>query len=179
MAPEPPASPAVPQPEIHPVVVDIHPQGCTFAHADLLRQLRALRLPAALPRVVVHNKADLAGIAPRTDARADGAATRRHVWLSAKTGDGVPLLEREVLAAVGADGPMEDAFLARERHLAALREAEAHLAAAAAHLATASPPIELFAEELREAQQALAAITGEFSADDLLGAIFGRFCIGK
>ncbi|MFO1315394.1 MAG: tRNA uridine-5-carboxymethylaminomethyl(34) synthesis GTPase MnmE [Burkholderiales bacterium] len=137
------------------------------------------RLPDALPRVVVHNKADLAGIAPRAEARADGAATRRHIWLSAKTGDGVPLLEREVLAAVGADGPTEDAFLARERHLAALREAQLHLAAAATHVATAPPPIELFAEELREAQVALSAITGEFSADDLLGAIFGRFCIGK
>ena len=54
-----------------------------------------------------------------------------------------------------------------------------HLDAAAAHVATAPPPIELFAEELRGAQQALAAITGEFTADDLLGAIFGRFCIGK
>jgi len=137
------------------------------------------RLPAALPRVVVHNKSDLAGTAPRAEARADGTATRRHVWLSAKTGDGVPLLEREVLAAVGADGPTEDAYLARERHLAALREADAHLTAAALHVAMASPPIELFAEELREAQVALSAITGEFSADDLLGAIFGRFCIGK
>ena len=137
------------------------------------------RLPAPLPRVVVHNKADLAGIAPRVEARADGSVTRPHVWLSAKTGDGVPLLEQAVLAAVGADGPVEDTFLARERHVAALREAQAHLAAAAAHVATANPPIELFAEELREAQVALSAITGEFSADDLLGAIFGRFCIGK
>ena len=137
------------------------------------------KLPAALPRVVVHNKADLAGAAPRVEARSAGEATRRHVWLCAKTGDGVPLLEREVLAAVGADGPTEDAFLARERHLAALREAELHLSAAAAHVVAASPPIELFAEDLREAQVALAAITGEFSADDLLGAIFGRFCIGK
>ena len=74
---------------------------------------------------------------------------------------------------------MEGTFLARERHLAALREAEAKLAAAAEHLVSAPPPLELFAEELRGAQAALAAITGEFTADDLLGAIFSRFCIGK
>jgi len=70
-------------------------------------------------------------------------------------------------------------FLARERHLHALRDAAAHLAAAAQHLADARPPLELFAEELRAAQAALGAITGEVTADDLLGAIFSRFCIGK
>ena len=137
------------------------------------------RLPAALPRVVVHNKADLAAIASHADVRTDDGAIARHVWLSAKTGDGVTLLEREVLAVVGADHATEDAYLARERHVVALREAADHLTAAAGHVAAVPPPIELFAEELREAQQALAAITGEFSADDLLGVIFGRFCIGK
>jgi tRNA modification GTPase len=60
-----------------------------------------------------------------------------------------------------------------------LRDAEDHLAVAQDHVATRPPPIELFAEELRQAQKALAAITGEFTADDLLGVIFGRFCIGK
>ena len=74
---------------------------------------------------------------------------------------------------------MEDAFLARERHLRALQAAAGHLATAAEHLAASSPPLELFAEELRCAQQALTAITGEFTADDLLGVIFSRFCIGK
>jgi tRNA modification GTPase len=60
-----------------------------------------------------------------------------------------------------------------------LTEAARHLDAAAAHADTAPPPIELFAEELRAAQQAFATITGEFTADDLLGEIFARFCIGK
>ncbi len=129
--------------------------------------------------MVVHNKADLAAIAPHADARTDDGATARHVWLSAKTGDGVALLEREVLAVVGADHATEDAYLARARHVVALREAADHLTVAAEYVAAAPPPIELFAEELREAQQALAAITGEFTADDLLGVIFGRFCIGK
>ncbi len=138
------------------------------------------RLPAAAPRLVVHNKADLAGKAAGARTPDDGAMSRRHIWLSAKTGAGLDMLEREVLDAVGAaDATAEDAILARERHVAALRAAQGHLAAAAAQVALQPPPIELFAEELREAQNALAAVTGAFSADDLLGVIFGRFCIGK
>ena len=133
------------------------------------------RLPPALPCVVVHNKADLAGAAPRTRA----AAGRTHVWLSALTGAGIDLLEREVLAVAGVASAGEDAFIARARHVEALSDATAHLAAAAAHVEAPSPPLELFAEELREAQDALASITGEFTADDLLGVIFSRFCIGK
>jgi tRNA modification GTPase len=133
------------------------------------------RIPEGTPRVVVHNKSDLAGIAPR----AERIEAHPHIWLCARDGDGVPLLERVVLDLMGASGGTEDTYLARARHVAALREAADHLEAAAAHVATVPPPIELIAEELRAAQQALAAITGEFSADDLLGAIFGRFCIGK
>ncbi len=137
------------------------------------------RLPAALPRLVVHNKADLAGIAPLAATRDEGGVPRRHVWLSAKTGEGMALLDAEVRAITGTAVVGEDVFLARERHVSALRTARAHLDAAAAHLRTTPPPVELFAEELYGAQQALAAITGEFTADDLLGEIFSRFCIGK
>ena len=133
------------------------------------------RLPPTVPRVVVHNKADLANIAPHVE-RTEG---RRQLWLSALTGSGVELLEREVLALAGVDGAGEDTFIARERHLVALRDAALHLDAAAAHIGERSPPLELFAEELREAQLALSRITGEFTADDLLGVIFSRFCIGK
>ncbi|MEO8754308.1 MAG: tRNA uridine-5-carboxymethylaminomethyl(34) synthesis GTPase MnmE [Casimicrobiaceae bacterium] len=137
------------------------------------------RLPEGMARVVVHNKTDLAGIAPTIAQRENEGTTRRHVWLSAHVGAGVELLEREVLAAVGVEATTEDTFLARERHVQALREASAHLAQAALQLGNQPPSIELFAEELREAQTALSAITGEFTADDLLGVIFGRFCIGK
>jgi tRNA modification GTPase len=133
------------------------------------------RLKPALPRIVVRNKIDLAGVAPRSGR--DAGATE--VWLSAKTDAGLDLLREAMLAAAGAQDDMEGSFLARERHLRALDIAAAHLGAAAQHLATASPPLELFAEELRQAQEALATITGEFTADDLLGAIFSRFCIGK
>ena len=135
----------------------------------------AARLPQALPRILVRNKIDLASLEARS-ARTDAAT---EVWVSAKTGAGIELLREAVLAAVGAQDDMEGTFLARERHLRALHAADSHLAAAAAHLEASSPPLELFAEELREAQAALAAITGEFTADDLLGAIFSRFCIGK
>ena len=129
------------------------------------------RLPPALPRVVVHNKCDLAGVAPH--------AQGHDVWLCARDGQGVELLAPAVLDLVGAAGDTEDTYLARERHVAALVDAADHLERAAAHVAANPPPIELFAEELREAQNALSSITGEFTADDLLGAIFGRFCIGK
>jgi len=147
------------------------------------------QLPQSLPRILVHNKIDLCGAGeagrPRSERRDECAAgdahawPRRHLWLSAKTGAGVDALRQEILTIAGAHEDMEGAFLARERHLIALREAETHLAAAAQHLAAAPAPLELFAEELREAQTALAAITGEFTADDLLGEIFSRFCIGK
>jgi tRNA modification GTPase len=137
-------------------------------------------LPAALPRIIVHNKIDLAGVAPAVLAHGDAvAAERRHVFLSAKTGAGIDLLQHEILAQAGAHEDMEGTFLARERHLVALSEAEGRLAAASRHLVASPPPLELFAEELRSAQGALGAITGEFTADDLLGVIFSRFCIGK
>jgi tRNA modification GTPase len=141
------------------------------------------RLPSGIARVVVHNKADLARIAPATAIREHADGARRHVWISANCGGnvsaGIELLEREVLHVVGAEVTTEDTFLARERHVLALRSASEHLAAAAKLVALDPPPIEFFAEELREAQAALSAITGEFTADDLLGVIFGRFCIGK
>jgi len=135
----------------------------------------AARLPASLPRVMVRNKIDLAGLEPRLERQEKVS----EVWLSAKTGAGIELLREAILAAVGAQEHMEGTFLARERHLRALHAAAANLAAAAAHLDSPVPPLELFAEELRAAQEALASITGEFTADDLLGVIFSRFCIGK
>ena len=133
-------------------------------------------LPLGLPRIVVHNKCDLAQVPPHVE-RPAGAPV--DVWLCALTGEGVGLLESEVQRIAGVGHATEDAFLARARHLIALDDASAHLAAAGAHAAVVPPPLELFAEELRLAQQAFASITGEFTADDLLGEIFARFCIGK
>jgi tRNA modification GTPase len=148
-------------------------------------------LPPALPRIVVHNKCDLALAAPHVerypaalDAPANAATAARdteatHVWLCALTGDGVALLETEVMRLAGVEHTVEDAFFARERQIAALADARLHLDAAVLHVSGAAPPLELLAEELRTAQQAVSSITGEFTADDLLGEIFSRFCIGK
>ena len=126
-------------------------------------------LPAALPRIIVRNKIDLIDHQPRADEHG--------VWLSAKTGDGVELLVDTIAESVGFNYREEGSFMARERHLTALRAALAHLDAAFAHLDHVA--LELFAEELRLAHESLGAITGEFTADDLLGEIFSRFCIGK
>ncbi len=128
------------------------------------------QLPASLARITVYNKVDLAGRAAERHDEIDGVA----ISLSAKHGEGVDLLRQELLRIAGWH-PAEDVFIARERHLRALSDTGKHIVAAQAQL----PHLELFAEELRLAQSALGSITGEFSADDLLGEIFGRFCIGK
>ncbi len=134
-------------------------------------QAIAARLPAGIERVVVENKCDLA----RRQAGRYVDKGVVHLVLAAKDGSGMNLLHDELLRIAGWRGHGEDALLARARHLDALAEAETRLNAAAARLER----LELAAEELRCAQQSLASITGEFGADDLLGVIFGRFCIGK
>jgi tRNA modification GTPase len=123
-------------------------------------------LSATPARIDVYNKLDLApGFVPPAGA----------VAVSAKTGEGLRALRQRILQAAGWSSSGEPVFLARERHLRALGDAATHLAAAAAE----ARRWEFFAEELRLAHAALGRITGEFSADDLLGEIFARFCIGK
>ncbi|WP_250491630.1 tRNA uridine-5-carboxymethylaminomethyl(34) synthesis GTPase MnmE [Caballeronia sp. GAWG1-1] len=136
----------------------------------------AARFPGGVPVVRVLNKTDLAG-APAASRDADGDA--RQVNLSAKTGEGIALLREMLLKIAGWQAGAESVYLARERHLIALRAAREHLALAAAHADQNSQALDLFAEELRLAQENLNAITGEFTSDDLLGVIFSRFCIGK
>jgi tRNA modification GTPase len=171
------------------LLVDAREDPAKPTPAMASREWVAAQLPPALPRIIVHNKIDLAFAAPhaaRYPAALDGfpvraddeGASATHVWLCALTGDGIALLEKEMLRVAGVGHGLEDAFLARERQLAALGEASEHLQQAAAHL-EARPALELFAEELRGAQMAFSSITGEFTADDLLGEIFSRFCIGK
>ena len=101
------------------------------------------------------------------------------MWLSARGGEGVELLRAALLELAGWQGAGESQFIARERHLQALRAASAHLDAAEENARRRAEQLELFAEELRLAQEALSEITGEFTPDDLLGVIFSRFCIGK
>ncbi len=132
----------------------------------------AARLPVGVERIVVENKCDLAH---QPAARFD-AQGQVHLRLSAKTGEGMALLHDELLRVCGwQNDRSESVILARQRHLDALAETGRRLDAAE----TRVPNLELAAEELRLAQGALSAITGEFSADDLLGEIFSRFCIGK
>jgi len=128
------------------------------------------RLPVGPARITVENKIDLA---QRPAARGE-TGSGVLIALSAKTGEGIELLRHELLNLAGWQ-PAEGVFLARERHLSALNETATHLAEARA----LSNRLELFAEELRLAQSALATITGGFSSDELLGEIFSRFCIGK
>ena len=124
------------------------------------------RLPTAA-RLTLHNKIDLTAEAPR--------AVGDEIWLSAKTGAGVDLLRKKLLESAGWQAAGEGAFMARARHLEALARAAEHLKAGR----ESADQLEVLAEELRLAQAALSEITGEFTADDLLGEIFSKFCIGK
>jgi tRNA modification GTPase len=99
--------------------------------------------------------------------------------ISAKGGQGLEALRQRLLQAVGWRAAPEGVYMARERHLSALSRTGEHLEHAAAWLARDAEHLDLLAEELRLAQVALGEITGEFTADDLLGEIFTRFCIGK
>ena len=140
--------------------------GVTDADAAIAGQL-----PPGVERILVANKCDLAG----TSARRSEDEGRVQIWLSAQTGEGVDLLHAELLRVAGWSGHGEDVVLARERHLEALRLAGTKLDLASGTLER----LEVCAEELRLAQDALSRITGEVSADELLGEIFSRFCIGK
>lgn len=151
-------------------------QPAADADAQALAQI-APRLPRGVPLLTVFNKIDLTDQNPG----AEGAALR----LSARTHAGLDALRDALLRVAGweADTRGETVFLARARQLDALRRARAHLAVAGERADVehgyGNAQLELFAEELRLAADALAEITGEFSADDLLGRIFSRFCIGK
>lgn len=129
------------------------------------------QLPAKIPRVQVFNKIDLAEDVAHVEEVAEGC----RIYLSAQTGAGVDLLCDKLLELIGWHQEA-GVFIARERHLRALFEAREHLLSAAK---VAPSQAEFLAEELRLAQESLSAITGEFTADDLLGEIFSNFCIGK
>ncbi len=126
-------------------------------------------LPEGAARLEVWNKVDAA----QADVPAEALA------LSAKTGAGLEALRQALLQRAGWQAAPEGVFIARTRHVEALRRALEHLHAAQAHAAVRDAALDLLAEELRLAHRALAAITGEFGVEDLLGEIFGRFCIGK
>lgn len=131
-------------------------------------------LPEGVPITLVCNKID------KVDAHS-GIENGDHgvtVSLSAKSGEGIDLLREHLKQSMGYHGEDEGEFIARRRHLDAIKRALTYLQSGQSALET-SLSGELLAEDLRQAQNALGEITGEFTADDLLGEIFSSFCIGK
>lgn len=132
------------------------------------------RLPEHIPCTVIRNKADLS----QEPAALDDYNGTPILHLSAKTGLGIELLRQHLKQCMGFNDNMEGGFMARRRHLTALDKASEHLLSGKEQLESYAAG-EILAEELRLAQQHLNEITGEFTSDDLLGKIFGSFCIGK
>ena len=146
--------------------------------ADLMPAI-ALKLPKNTPILEVWNKIDLAA-----SSASDPNPNPNDLHISAKTGAGLDALRKKLLELAGWQAASsEGSLIARERHVQAMRAVQAHLHEASDHLDASlfnnAGGLDLLAEELRLAQNALGEITGEFSADDLLGEIFSRFCIGK
>ena len=152
--------------------------GPTLADEEFVR-----RFPANVPVMRIWNKIDLSGHKPGIDlvGRSDNEPGNMssHAYLSASDHLGIDLLRTELLRVVGWQQTGESLYLARERHLIALKAAHMHLENAAGLAAQDDQSLDLFAEELRLTQERLNSITGEFTPDDLLGVIFSRFCIGK
>lgn len=146
------------------LLADVQQENST-AHQKILELI-----PSNIPRLYVINKIDLL----KQEARIETCEGGCYVYLSAKTDEGIDLLRDKILQLMGWHAE-SGVFMARERHLQALAQAKQCLQRAA----NESAQTELFAEELRLAQEMLGQITGEFSPDDLLGEIFSRFCIGK
>lgn len=137
-----------------------------------LESILAIKLPKNTPIINVWNKSDMADL--ETSNEINGG-----VLISAKTGTGLQNLREQLLKVVGWQASPEGVFMARERHVSALRKVHLQLMTAQDQLASVMPALDLLAEDLRQAQLHLSSITGAFSADDLLGEIFSKFCIGK
>ena len=144
----------------------------TLAALELKDQILKA-LPPKCPVLEVNNKSDLLGKAPSSQGEV------QPLFISAKTGDGIEALKHKILESVGWGGSQEGAIVARRRHLDCLDRAAAHLEKSQQFAADGNISLELFAEELRLAQDQLGQITGKLLPDDLLGKIFSQFCIGK
>ena len=129
----------------------------------------------AAARLIVHNKIDVSGESARVER---AAGNEIHMYISAQRGDGLADLRTELARLGGRGEGAQGAFSARARHVAALERVADHLRAADTALRQDHAG-ELAAEELRQAQHSLGEITGDYTTDDLLGAIFSTFCIGK
>ena len=148
-----------------------------YLQADLkIQESLAAQLPHGVTVLNVWNKFDLAPDAS-TPRNTDKAS--HDIDLSAKTGLGIEQLRAKLLQTAGWQPASEGLYLARARHVQALKRVQSHIEMADAHLRAQAQSLDLLAEELRLSQTALNEITGEFNADDLLGVIFSSFCIGK
>jgi tRNA modification GTPase len=148
-----------------------------YLQADLkIQESLATQVPNGVTVLNVWNKFDLAPDAATPRAHDN---TTNDIHLSAKTGLGIDRLRAELLQTAGWQPASEGLYLARERHVQALKRVQSHIEMADAHLRAQAQSLDLLAEELRLSQTALNEITGEFNADDLLGVIFSSFCIGK
>lgn len=136
------------------------------------------KLPENLPITVIHNKIDLTGQKAELFSETVENSAQVQIKLSAAKGDGLDLLKDHLEQTMGYEKTNESSFLARRRHIDALQRAQEKTKLAKQQLVQTKAG-ELVAEDLRQAQQALSEITGEFSSDDLLGEIFSSFCIGK
>ena len=124
-----------------------------------------------VPIKIVWNKLDQASSTHKN--------TQNEFYVSAKTGLGLDALKQELLSVAGWQPDAEGGILARQRHIEALLEAEQFISNALLLLKKEAASVDLAAEEMRLAQDALSKITGQFLPDDLLGKIFSTFCIGK
>ena len=143
-----------------------------IAEDTRLEGVLAIKLLKNTPVIDVWNKSDM--VSAEALRQVDGG-----VLISAKTGSGLQTLRTRLLQVVGWQASPEGVFMARERHVSALRKVHLQLLTAQDQLASVVPALDLLAEDLRQAQLHLSSITGAFSADDLLGEIFSKFCIGK
>lgn len=141
-------------------------RGVTLQDESIMHEL-----PPEIPRLMVFNKIDLM----KNSGMAHDYSHANKVAVSVKTGEGINTLYEKILAIIGWNDYEGNVFVARERHIQALKTAQQFLLSAL----NSGDRVELFADDLSQAQRALNEITGEFTSDDLLGEIFSRFCIGK
>ena len=146
---------------------------------DPLDQEITSRLPPGTPVLKVYNKVDLLEVELPCPATPDADSGATTLYISARNGAGLGTLRQTLLNIAGWQPGAESPWLARERHLHALQEAQLHLIVADEHASHDDSVLDLFAEELRLAHEELCRITGQFTSDDLLGEIFSSFCIGK
>ncbi len=156
------------------IVLVVLDETCTSIE-DMRKEFPELfSLENKAKKIVLRNKIDILSLEPSVEKNAEFL----NVYISAKTGHGLEEFKKELKKMVGFEDHSEGSFIARQRHLDALKKAALHVSNGMHQLINFKAG-ELLAEELRLAQLALSEITGEFRSDDLLGKIFSSFCIGK